>query len=115
MTDVPTGVAIETVWAIEADYAPDAIERRAPVRAAHLARIAELQRQGTIIAAGAFADASGSLILARLPDEAAARALVEGDVYWSAGVWTGCRVRPFGLVRLAGDEAATTGAVPASR
>ena len=105
MTELPPGVEIETVWAIEADYAPDALERRAPVRATHLARIAQLQREGTILAAGGFADASGSLILARVPDEAACRALMERDVYWTAGVWTGFRARPFGLVRLTDDEA----------
>jgi hypothetical protein len=101
MSEVPPGVAIETVWAIEASYAPDAVERRAPVRAQHLERIARLQREGVIVAAGAFGDLSGSIILARLPDEAAVRELIEGDVYWSSGVWTGYRPRQFGLVRLA--------------
>ena len=101
MPDLPPGVAIETVWAIEATYAPDAVERRAPVRAQHLERIAKLQREGVVIAGGAFADLSGSFILARLQDEAAVREFIESDVYWSSGVWTGYRPRQFGLVRLA--------------
>jgi len=100
MSEVPPGVTIETVWAIEATYASDVVERRAPVRAQHLERIAQLQRDGVVIAGGAFADLSGSLILARLRDEVAVREFIEGDVYWSAGVWTGYRPRPFGLVRL---------------
>ncbi len=101
MPDLPPGVAIENVWAIEASYPPDVLERRAPVRARHLERIARLQREGVVIAGGAFADLSGSLLLVRFPDEDAVREFIESDIYWSSGVWTDYRSRPFGLVRLA--------------
>jgi uncharacterized protein YciI len=96
--ELPEGLAIETVWAIEATYGPDAAERRAPVRAEHLRRIALLRQAGTIVEAGGYADMSGSLLLVRAADEAAALAVVRDDVYTKTGVWTGFRVRQLGRV-----------------
>ena len=101
--EIPEGLAIEQIWVADCAYGPDAAERRAPVRSRHLARIGELEDAGVIIEAGAFADMSGSLILLRAPSEEAARAVLEADVYWQAGVWTGFRIRAFGRVVL-GDE-----------
>jgi uncharacterized protein YciI len=96
--EIPGGLAIESVWVVEATYAPDAAERRPAVRAEHLARIGELLASGTIVLAGAYSDMSGSLLVVRAPDEAAALAVVEDDVYVEAGVWTAFQARPMGLV-----------------
>ena len=96
--EMPAGLSIESVWVVEADYAPDAAERRPAVRAEHLGRIAELMAGGTVILAGGYADMSGSLLVVRAADEAAALAIFQGDVYVQAGVWTGFRVRAMGLV-----------------
>ncbi len=96
--EIPEGLAIEQIWAVEATYGPDAAERRPAVRAEHLTRIAELRRAGTIIEAGAFADMSGSLVLLRAASEEAALVVVRSDVYYRSGVWTGFRVRAFGRV-----------------
>jgi uncharacterized protein YciI len=96
--EIPSGLAIETIWVGECTYAPDVAERRAPVRGRHLARIGELRAARVIVEAGAFADMSGSLILLRATDEAAARAILEADVYWEAGVWTQIRLRALGHV-----------------
>ena len=51
--DLPPNVAIETIFVVEADYTPEAAERRPPVRAEHLAHIAELRDAGVIVEAGA--------------------------------------------------------------
>ncbi len=91
--EIPEGLAIENVWVIEATYSPDAAERRVPVRREHLTRIGRLRAEGTIIVAGGFADMRTSLLVVRAPDEAAARALVESDVYTRSGVWTGFSFR----------------------
>jgi uncharacterized protein len=99
--EIPDGVTVETVWAAEGTYAPDAAERRPAFRAEHLERIARLLEAGTLVAAGAFTDWTTSLMLIRAADEAAARDLVEADVYFRNGIWTSCRVRPFGAVKLA--------------
>jgi uncharacterized protein YciI len=96
--EIPEGLAIETVWVVEATYGPDAAQRRAPVRAEHLRRIDALRQAGTIIEAGGFADMSGSLALIRATDEAAALAVVRDDVYTRSGVWTSFRARPLGRV-----------------
>jgi catechol 2,3-dioxygenase-like lactoylglutathione lyase family enzyme/uncharacterized protein YciI len=97
----PTGVPVpmEAVWLVEATYAPDAAERRVPVRATHLERVAELRRAGVILEAGAFLDAlTSSILLVRAADAGAARAVAEGDIYWAEGVWTAIAVRPYGRV-----------------
>ena len=96
--EIPEGLSIEHVWVVEATYGPDAVERRPAVRGEHLARIAKLRAAGTIIEAGAFSDMSESLVLLRAPSEEAALSVVRDDIYFRSGVWTGFRVRAFGLV-----------------
>ena len=86
--EIPEGLAIEPIWAIEATYGTDAAERRPAVRHEHLARIGRLRAAGTVIEAGGYADMSGSLLLVRAPDEAAALAIMRDDVYMRSGVWT---------------------------
>lgn len=97
-SEVPPNVAFESVFVIEATYAPDAAELRRPVRAEHLARLARLRDDGIILEGGAFADMSASMLIIRAPDEAAALAVARDDVYLRAGVWVELRARPFGRV-----------------
>lgn len=92
--------SIETVWFVEATYAPDAAETRVPFRARHLARAAELLVSGTIVEVGAFADVSASVLLIRAATEEDALAICGEDVYMQNGVWVELRARPFGRVRL---------------
>ena len=98
MTDQPTHATIEPTWLIEATYAPDAAETRLPFRGRHLARLAELMDAGVVLAAGAFADVSASIIVVRAADEAAALDIARSDIYMANGVWVEVRARPFGLV-----------------
>jgi len=98
MSEMPPGAAIERIFVVEADYGPDVAERRPPVRSTHLERSLRLRREGVIVEAGAFTDLSGSLLMIRAEDEQTVRDLIESDVYWSAGVWVGYRVREFGLM-----------------
>lgn len=94
-SEIPAGVALESVFVVEATYAPDAAETRPAHRPAHLRRIAELRAAGVILEAGAFPDLSGSLLLVRAADAAAALAIAREDVYLREGVWVEVRVRPF--------------------
>jgi uncharacterized protein YciI len=103
MPDAPAGthtadVTIESVWLIEATYAPDAVETRKPFRAEHLARILQLRDAGVIIEAGAFPDVSASVVLLRAASETEALAICRDDVYLRNGVWVELRARPFGRV-----------------
>jgi uncharacterized protein len=107
MTDTATPAhSIEQVWLIQATYAPDAAETRVPFRSAHLARAAALKAAGTIIEVGAFADMSGSLLIVRAATEADALELCRQDVYMQQGVWVELRAKPFGRVRLDGEQPA---------
>ena len=101
--EIPEGLAFEQIWVVEAAYATDAAERRKAVRAEHLARIAALREDGTVIEAGGFADMSGSLILLRAPSEDEALATVRADIYFRSGVWTGFRIRALSRVARAGE------------
>lgn len=99
MSDIPAGVKVESVFLVEAEYTPEAADKRPAVRARHLANIVRLREEGTIIEAGAYSDGlSSSLLLLRAPDAAAALAIVRQDVYVTAGVWGDISARPFGRV-----------------
>lgn len=96
--ELPPDVALERVYFVEGILAPDADELRRPVRARHLARLAELRDAGIIVEAGSLGDMSASVLIVRAADEAAAREIAREDVYLSAGVWIEIRVRPFNRV-----------------
>jgi len=96
---IPPGVEIEKVFLVEAQYTPEAAERRPAVRAEHLARVAELKRAGTMIEGGAYSDAmTSSIMLLRVADADAALAIARDDIYVRAGVWGEITARPFGRV-----------------
>jgi uncharacterized protein YciI len=98
MTDTPADITLEPIWLVEATYAPDGAEARRPFRAEHLTRCIELLDAGTYVEAGAYADASASIMLVRADSEAAALDVVGQDVYLRNGVWVELRARPFGRV-----------------
>jgi uncharacterized protein YciI len=101
MTDQPVPAhSLESAWLVQATYAPDAAETRVPFRARHLARIATLKAEGTVIIAGAYTDVSASVLLLRAADEAAAIEIARQDVYMQNGVWVELRARPFAHVVL---------------
>jgi uncharacterized protein YciI len=91
---------LEDVWVVQATYAPDAAESRAPVRPQHLARIAGLKAAGTVIEAGGFIDLSGSLFIVRAESESAAIEILRQDVYMQQGVWVELRAKKFGRLAL---------------
>jgi uncharacterized protein YciI len=105
MTDTPTH-SLEQVWLIQATYAPDAAETRVPFRAEHLANAARLQAAGVVVEIGAFTDVSGAVILVRAPSEAEALEVCRQDVYMQNGVWVELRAKPFGRLRLDGENPA---------
>lgn len=95
-SELPPGIAIEPIWAVEASYALDAPEKRSAVRGEHLSRMIRLRDEGVVVEVGAFTDWSGSLILIRAESEDAALAVVHDDVYWRTGVWSAAKVRALG-------------------
>lgn len=98
VAEIPAGVTVERIFVVEADYGPEAERLRPASRPEHLARIAELLRDGTLVEAGGYLDFSSALLLVRADSAEAARALFENDVYLRTGVWTGLRVKAYGRV-----------------
>lgn len=98
MAELPDGIEVETIWVLQADYTPEARERRPFFRPAHLERIGALMDEGVVIEAGGLLDWSGAILLIRAPDEAAVLALAESDIYTREGVWTNFRARQYGRV-----------------
>ena len=84
---------------------PGSLERRLPVRAAHLARLEALRVEGRLLLAGPFpaidaedpgpAGFSGSIVIAEFESLEAARAWADADPYIEAGVYARVDVRPF--------------------
>lgn len=93
--NVPT---LEPVWMVEASYVANAVEARAPFRPTHLARITELKGSGVVLEAGAYADASASLLMVRAATEDEALDICRADVYWQNGIWIDLKARAFSRV-----------------
>jgi len=96
--ELPPGVAVETIFIVEATYAPDASESRRPVRVEHVARIIELRDAGLILEAGGYADLSSALLLFRTATAEEALRICREDIYTRSGVWIELRARPWGRV-----------------
>ncbi len=99
MTDPAAPSPIETVWHVQATYAPDAAETRVPFRAEHIARMRMLKAQGVVSEVGAFLDVSATVAIVRAASEEEAIEVFRQDVYMRNGVWVEIRARPFGRVR----------------
>ena len=92
-------------YAIVGNDVPDSLERRKPVRPAHLERLNRLRDEGRLLLAGPFpaidaedpgpAGFTGSLIVAEFADLVAAQAWADADPYMAAGVYHEVSVRPF--------------------
>lgn len=69
-------------------YCENVLEKRAPYREAHLARLAKQKEAGQLITLGPTADTSMVFGIYEAASEAEVRSLVEGDPYWQNGIWT---------------------------
>ncbi|MEX0607702.1 MAG: YciI family protein [Halofilum sp. (in: g-proteobacteria)] len=93
------------LYAILSEDVPNSMPLRANARAAHLARLEQLQDQGRLILAGPHpaidaadpgdAGFSGSLIVAEFESLEAAQAWADADPYCDAGVSRRVEVKPF--------------------
>ena len=83
----------------------DSLERRLTVRAAHVARLQQLQNEGRLLLAGPYpavdsndpgpAGFTGSLIIAEFESMEEAQAWANADPYVEAGVYAHISVKPF--------------------
>jgi uncharacterized protein YciI len=84
-------------FAIIAWDAPNSAAARASARDAHFARIESIM--DSLAIAGPLKDAAGnftgSLVIVKADDEAAALAILHGDPYFAAGVWQRFEIHDF--------------------
>jgi uncharacterized protein YciI len=91
------GAARQELAILFYDYVPDILERRAPHRDAHLARLRELRDTGACVMGGAMGDPPhGAVIVFR--DAQAAAAFADEDPYMKAGLVTAHRIEPWSVV-----------------
>ena len=86
------------------DIVPDYVQRRVPLRAAHLAYATEAVERGELVLGGALADpVDGAVILFKAQSPAVVEDFARGDPYVVNGLVTAWRVREWTTV--AGPEA----------
>lgn len=92
MADAPAFLLLYT-------YVEDVLERRAPHREAHLARLAAEREAGRLLIAGAYGDPpSGAAIGFRGASREQVEEFVAADPYVTAGLVTSWRIEPWTLV-----------------
>ena len=87
------------LFAVLATYVPDALERRAPHRAAHLAYAWSLVDRGILFMAGAFADpVDQALLIYRAHSREEVERYLADDPYVRAGLWPHILIREWTVV-----------------
>ena len=74
---------------------PEGQARRKIHRAAHLANLEPLDRQGRVLLAGPFTDLAGSLIIIEATSIEEAKQIAQDDPYTVHGVFERVEVHPF--------------------
>lgn len=78
---------------------PDAPARRTAVRERHLQGVRPLVESGQLVIGGAILDEAGtmvgSMLVLDVEDEAAAKRIIESDIYTTGGVWQSYELLPF--------------------
>ena len=76
-------------------YCADALEKRAPYRDEHLARLQSLKEQGTLVTLGPTEGSTHVFGIFEADSIDVVRRLVEDDIYWKQGIWTALEVYPW--------------------
>jgi len=69
-------------------YCEDALEKRAPYRADHLAGLQSQKDRGVLLSLGPTMDNTKVFGIYEADDQATVRKLIENDPYWQNGIWT---------------------------
>lgn len=83
------------VYHVAVTAAEDYLQKREPVRQAHLDRIVTLRERGLVIGGGPAPDGGSADIFYRVDRPDGVRRLVEEDPYFTGGVWTAYAPRSF--------------------
>jgi hypothetical protein len=80
-------------------YPADILERRGPVRPAHLANLERLRDEGRLLMAGAWADpVDGALFIYRAETIEDVQAMIAADPYAQAGLFEAVELRAWNVV-----------------
>ena len=86
-------------YVLQYDYVENAVEKRAPLREAHLALARAALARGELLLGGALADpVDSALLVFRVDDEAVVERFVAEDPYVRGGIVTRWRIRPWTVV-----------------
>ena len=85
------------------DVVPDYVERRAPLREAHLRLVREAHGRGELVLAGAHGDPSddtldGAVLVFKTSDREVVQRFVDADPYVTNGLVTRSRIRRWNVV-----------------
>jgi uncharacterized protein YciI len=69
-------------------YCQGAEEKRKPYRDEHMARLQALKDGGKIVTLGPTKDFTKLFAVLETESEAEARDVIEGDPYWTEGIWS---------------------------
>ncbi len=90
-------------YVLQYDYVENVVERRAPLREAHLKLAREAHARGELLLGGALADpVDTGLLVFRVDDRAIVEHFVREDPYVRGGIVKAWRVRPWTVV-IGGD------------
>jgi uncharacterized protein YciI len=76
-------------------YVADALEKRTPFRAEHLARLQQLKEAGTLVTLGPTEGSTHVFGIFEAESQQQVEELVHGDVYWREGIWTAVEIHPW--------------------
>ena len=76
-------------------YCADALEKRAPYRDEHLARLQSLKEQGTLVTLGPTEGSTHVFGIFDADSIDVVRRLVEDDIYWKQGILKALEVYPW--------------------
>ncbi len=92
-------VPVTTHYLLLYDVVDDFVERRGPLREAHLQLARQAHERGELALAGAFSDpADGAAVVFKGDDSSVAERFAENDPYVRAGLVTAWRVRRWSVV-----------------
>ncbi len=90
-------------WALTYEFVPDFMEKRAPLRAAHLELLNQSEARGELALAGVLKGEPRSLLIFKAENAAVVEAFARADSYVTGGIVTNWRV--FEYVTVAGADA----------
>ena len=76
-------------------YCDGALEKRAPYREEHLARLEDLKEQGVLVTLGPTEGSTHVFGIFESDSQTTVRTLLEQDVYWRHGIWTRLDIYPW--------------------